>query len=123
MARRRLTTVPGSDPLVPAAQRRPSTVHPGHPVATAPEPERPIWRWPKSRHVHSENSLASRSRRAPDFTPHPESPPLLLAKNDCVSRPFGVRAEPMAPSAEPSTGAVLTPETGALFPLGTMQRS
>jgi hypothetical protein len=80
MARCTLTTVPGSDPVLPAAHRRASTGHTGHPVATADEPERLIWRWPSRRHVRSGNSLASRSRRAPGLTPHPGHLKLLHAK-------------------------------------------
>jgi hypothetical protein len=71
MARRRHTTVSGSAPVLPAAHQRASTVHTGHPVATAPEPKRPIGRWPNRRQVRSGNPQASRSRRAPAFTPHP----------------------------------------------------
>src|ERR1017187_3047342 len=98
MARRRLTTVPGSDPVSPAAHVRASTVHTGYPVATAPELKRAIWRRPNRRYVRSWNSLATRSCRAYDFTPHPGPQNCSTHNNDLALRPSGVRAGPESDS-------------------------
>ncbi len=43
---------------------------------------------------------------------------LLHAKNNRVSRPFGVRAASKVRSPDSSGGSVLTLENGSLFPLG-----
>ncbi len=70
MARRRLTTVPGPDPVMPAAHERASTDAYWSSCRTAPELGRSFRRWPNRRRVYAGTRRGIRSRRAPDFTSH-----------------------------------------------------
>src|ERR1700680_4412525 len=91
MARRRLTTVPGPDPVMPAAHERASTDAHWSSCCTAPELGRSLGGGP----IDDACLL--------ELAGHPQSPSarlhvtswaskLLNAKNDRASRPFPVRA-------------------------------
>ena len=108
MARRRLTTVPGPDPVMPAAHERASTDAYWSSCCTAPELGRSSRRWPNRRRVFA--GLAGHPQ-PPSARLHVTSwaSKLLNAKNDSASRPSAVRADaqvrpltrPLAPSSRP----------------------
>jgi hypothetical protein len=114
MARRRLTTVPGSDPvfqrltdelrlciLVILLRQHLSLNEPsgGGPIDDTCDPGT---RWPPAAAEHPT------SRHILDLKVAPR-------KNDLALRPSGVRAGPKARSAHMSSGAVQTLKNGALF--------
>ena len=108
MARRRLTTVPGPDPVMPAAHERASTVLTGHPAAQYLSLD-DLSAVAQSTTCVCWNSPGIRSRRALRLHVTSWSSKLLNAKNDRASRPFPVRAgaqvrpltRQLAPSSRP----------------------
>jgi hypothetical protein len=91
MARRRLTTVPGPDPVMPAAHERASTDAHWSSCCTAPELGRSSRRWPNRRRVFAGTRRASATAERPTSR-HILGLKLLNAKNDLASRPSVVRA-------------------------------
>src|ERR1039457_3395312 len=65
MARRRLTTVPGPDPVMPAAHERASTDAYWYSCRTAPELGRSSRRWPNRRRVYAGTRKAAAAAERP----------------------------------------------------------
>ena len=92
MARRRLTTVPGPDPVMPAAHERASTDAHWSSCCTTPELGRSSRRWPNRRRVYAGTRQAAATAERPTSC-HILGLEVAQRKKDLASRPSAACAD------------------------------